>query len=41
MGRWKKGDAALALNYGLTLVTRNHTHFKPARDGFVMVPYRL
>lgn len=41
---WKLADsiqAALALNHGLMLVTRNHRHFKPADHAFVMVPYRL
>jgi predicted nucleic acid-binding protein len=41
---WKLADsiqAALALNHGLMLVTRNHRHFKPDRHAFVMVPYRL
>lgn len=38
---WKLADAiqaALALNLGLALVTRN---FKPERHAFVLVPYRL
>lgn len=41
---WKLADsiqAALALNLGMTLVTRNHRHFKPERHVFVLVPYRL
>lgn len=41
---WKLADsmqAALALNHGLTLVTRNHKHFRPAKHPFVMVPYRV
>src|SRR5215470_12621831 len=41
---WKLADsvqAALALRYGLILVTRNHRHFKPAKHAFVMVPYAI
>ncbi len=42
--RWKLADsiqAALALNHGLLLVTRNHRHFKPEKHAFVTVPYRV
>ena len=42
--RWKLADsiqAALALNEGLKLVTRNHRDFKPAKHAFVIVPYKL
>ena len=38
---WKLADsvqAALALNHGLKLVTRNHRHFKPAKHDFVSIP---
>jgi predicted nucleic acid-binding protein len=41
---WKLADsiqAALALERGLKLVTRNHRHFDPGKHAFVMVPYRL
>ena len=41
---WKLADsiqAALALNHGLKLVTRNHRHFKPSKHDFVSVPYTL
>lgn len=41
---WRLADsiqAALALNNGLMLVTRNHRHFKPDEHAFVMVPYRV
>ncbi|MCA1675142.1 MAG: PIN domain-containing protein [Actinobacteria bacterium] len=41
---WKLADsiqAALALNNGLKLVTRNHRDFKPAKHPFVVVPYRV
>lgn len=42
--KWKLADsiqAALALNRGIQLVTRNHRHFNPARHAFVVVPYHL
>ncbi len=42
--RWKLADsiqAALALNNGLQLVTRNHRHFRPAKYAFVIVPYTV
>jgi predicted nucleic acid-binding protein len=41
---WRLADsiqAALALNRGIKLVTRNHRHFNPAKHEFVVVPYRL
>lgn len=40
---WTLADsiqAALALNNGLTLVTRKHRHFTPAKHPFVIIPYR-
>jgi predicted nucleic acid-binding protein len=40
--RWKLADsvqAALALDNGLKLVTRNHRGFKPSKYSFVLVPY--
>jgi predicted nucleic acid-binding protein len=40
--RWKLADsvqAALALDNGLKLVTRNHRDFKPSKYSFVLVPY--
>jgi predicted nucleic acid-binding protein len=40
--RWKLADsvqAALALNNGLKLVTRNHRDFKPSKHSFVVDPY--
>lgn len=42
--RWKLPDAlqaAVALQHGLKLVTRNTRDFSPERFSFVEVPYRL
>ena len=42
--RWKLPDAfqaAIALEHGLTLVTRNTRDFDEQKHGFVHVPYRL
>lgn len=42
--RWKLPDAfqaAIALNHGLQLVTRNTRDFPPQRHSFVLVPYEL
>ncbi len=42
--RWKLPDAfqaAIALEHGLTLVTRNTKDFDEQEHGFVHVPYRL
>lgn len=41
---WRLPDAlqaAVALEHGLKLVTRDADDFPPERHGFVMVPYRL
>ena len=41
---WKLPDAfqaALALQHGLKLVTRNSKDFQPERHDFVHIPYRL
>lgn len=42
--RWKLPDAlqaAVAINRGLTLATRNSKDFDPACHSFVAIPYRL
>lgn len=42
--RWKLPDAlqaAVAINRGLTLVTRNSKDFDPSKHCFVVIPYQL
>jgi predicted nucleic acid-binding protein len=42
--RWKLPDAfqaAIAVQHGLTLVTRNTRDFQPGRKPAVLIPYRL
>jgi predicted nucleic acid-binding protein len=42
--RWKLPDAfqaAIAIQHGLTLVTRNTRDFQPGREPAVLIPYRL
>ena len=41
---WKLPDAfqaAIALNHGLKLITRNTKDFNPKKHTFVIIPYRL
>lgn len=42
--RWKLPDAmqaALAMQHGLVLVTRNTRDFQPGGDPSVLIPYRM
>jgi predicted nucleic acid-binding protein len=44
MHRWKLPDAfqaALAIDQGLRLVTRNSRDFNETDDAFVLIPYRV
>jgi predicted nucleic acid-binding protein len=41
---WKLPDAfqaALALNHGIKLITRNTKNFNPKKHTFIVIPYRL